>query len=272
MKTFILICCLLCQAALAEVQLANQYHQGVDLSQYWVSEKLDGIRGVWTGRKLLSKAGKPLTAPAWFTQALPPVPLDGELWTGRSAFAEVAAIVLDDEPDDNAWHKVHYLIFDMPGEPGPFDERLKAMNKLIPAQKLPWLEVITQFKVKDQADLMARLEAVLAKGGEGLMLHKGSAAYHGGRDDDLLKLKPYQDMEGTVIAVLPGKGKYQGMMGSLVLKLDNGVEFRLGTGFSDAERRQPPAPGTRVTFQYNGLTQSGKPRFARFLRVRPTGS
>jgi DNA ligase-1 len=58
------------------------------------------------------------------------------------------------------------------------------------------------------------------------------------------------------------------MLGSLLVETADGIQFRLGTGFSDAERRNPPAIGSLVTYQYSGLTPAGVPRFARYLRVR----
>jgi DNA ligase-1 len=73
------------------------------------------------------------------------------------------------------------------------------------------------------------------------MLHRADSLYHSGRSDDLLKLKPWQDAEATVIEILPGKGKFSGMMGALVVKDKRGHIFRIGSGFSDNERRNPPS-------------------------------
>jgi DNA ligase 1 len=78
----------------------------------------------------------------------------------------------------------------------------------------------------------------------------------------------HDDTEARVIGYLPGKGKYQGMMGALVVETPEGLRFRLGTGFKDAERRQPPPIGSWVTYRYRGLNPSGIPRFASFMRVR----
>ena len=52
---------------------------------------------------------------------------------------------------------------------------------------------------------------------------------------------------------------------------DAGREFQIGTGFSDAQRAAPPAPGQRITYAYRGRTESGLPRFASFVRERPAG-
>ncbi|WP_287032112.1 hypothetical protein [Methylophilus sp.] len=85
----------------------------------------------------------------------------------------------------------------------------------------------------------------------------------------LLKLKPQLDAEAKVIAYVPGKGKYQGKMGALLVETLDGIQFKLGTGFTDAERAHPPPIGSLVTYTYRDVTKNGKPKFASFLRVRP---
>ena len=62
-----------------EIQLALTYHSDIEVSEYWVSEKLDGIRARWDGRQLLSRSGKPFYPPAWFIAYFPAEALDGEL-------------------------------------------------------------------------------------------------------------------------------------------------------------------------------------------------
>ena len=130
-----------------------------------------------------------------------------------------------------------------------------------------WLVAVQQEKTATTAELMKRLEAVVASGAEGLMLHRGSSFYKAGRSDDLIKLKQYDDAEAVVVAHLPGKGKYLGAMGSLQVMLPSGIQFKVGSGFTDAERHDPPAVGAKITYRYNGLTDQGLPRFARFIRL-----
>jgi DNA ligase-1 len=115
---------------------------------------------------------------------------------------------------------------------------------------------------------MQQLDAVVRAGGEGLMLHRADAPYVTGRSDALLKLKPWQDAEAIVVGYTPGKGKYQGMTGALDMEMPDGKRFRIGSGLSDALRRQPPPLGTRITYRYQQLTKNGVPRFPRYLRVR----
>jgi DNA ligase 1 len=254
-------------AALSPVMLANVYHRGVVLEDYWVSEKYDGVRGYWDGEKLRTRSGAVIQVPAWFTAHWPKTPMDGELWAGRGQFDLASATIRQQPADDAAWRHIRYMVFDLPGEAGTFDQRLPVLQQKVAALGLPWVQAVKQFKVTDEAELKRHLDAVVRDGGEGLVLHRGGSRYHAGRNDDLLKLKPYDDAEAKVVGYIPGKGKYSGMMGSLLVEMPDGTRFHIGTGFTDAQRRDPPSIGSKVTFRYQGMTSGDKPRFARFMRV-----
>ncbi|MEO8124849.1 MAG: DNA ligase [Burkholderiales bacterium] len=251
-----------------ELMLAKVYRGEVVLADYWVSEKYDGVRGYWDGSQLLTRGGRRIAAPAWFTAGWPAVPLDGELWAGRGRFEKAQSTVARESPDDTAWRGMRYMVFDLPAHPGSFDERLTALDKLIGSLDIAWLRAVAQRKIADRAALLALMKQTVRAGGEGLMLHRGASLYRGVRSDDLLKLKPYEDAEAIVVAHLPGRGKFAGMLGALVVQTPAGVRFNLGTGFSDAQRRDPPPVGSTVTYRYVALNASGVPRHARFLRVR----
>jgi DNA ligase-1 len=124
--------------------------------------------------------------------------------------------------------------------------------------------------IANRATLQAKLDDGVQGGGEGLMLHLASAPLAAGRSDALLKLKPLNDAEATVVGYIAGKGKYKGMTGALVVKSADGQRFNLGTGLSDAQRKTPPTLGSKVTYTYRDFTPNGKPRFASFLRVYET--
>ena len=266
-----LLLALLISPALADAPallLANVYSDQTDLGDYWVSEKLDGVRAYWDGQHLISRQGNRFAAPAWFTADFPDVPLDGELWMGRGTFEVLSGTVRQQRPDDDQWRQVSYMVFDIPATDLTFDERLARLTQLITAHANPHLQLVEQYKVKDRTALMQDLERVVTQGGEGLMLHRGASLYRAARSDDLLKLKTYEDAEAVVIAHLPGKGKYEGMMGSLVVEMPDRRRFKIGTGFSDAQRADPPPIGSTITYKYFGKTNSQLPRFASFLRVR----
>lgn len=250
------------------LMLATGYHAGVDVSRYWVSEKLDGVRGRWDGHALWTRGGQRVQAPAWFTAGWPPVPMDGELWLGRGRFEATSGAVRAGDADDPAWRRMRFMVFDLPDEPGPFTTRVRRMRTLLDAAAVAWLRPVAQYRVLDGVELDALLAGVVEAGGEGLVLQHEEARYRIGRSDDLLKYKPYDDAEARVVAHTAGKGKYRGMLGALVVERPDGLRFRIGSGLSDAQRAAPPPVGSTVTYRYNGLSNRGVPRFARFLHVR----
>lgn len=250
------------------VLLANPYGEHVDVAQYLVSEKLDGVRALWDGKALKFRSGQAVHAPQWFLDALPAQPLDGELWLGRGKFEQLSGMVRRESPLDAEWRQIRYMIFELPDAPGSFAQRAERIRERVAAAGVPWLGAVEQHAAVNAAQVRKMLDDTLAAGGEGLMLHRADAAYEVGRSDTLLKLKPWQDAEARVVGHLPGKGKYAGQLGALRVRLDDGREFNLGTGLSDRQRRNPPPLGTVITFRYRELTRHGVPRFASFQRVR----
>lgn len=248
--------------------LANRYHPGIDLSAYWVSEKLDGVRAYWNGQQLLSRGGHPIHAPAWFTQEWPAEPADGELWAGRGGFQQAVSTVRQQTPDDEAWRQIRFMVFDLPTHPGNFTQRVAAYGLWATQRKQPWVQPVHQTRALNHTALMQRLLEIDQAGGEGLMLHRGDTHYLAERSDNLLKVKRHDDAEAEVIGYTAGRGKYIGMTGAVRVRNADGLEFHIGSGLSDAVRRDPPAVGTWITYRYRGLNDSGLPRFATWLRVR----
>lgn len=253
------------------VELVDVYHGHADLANYWVSEKYDGVRGYWDGHRMLTRGGSVIDLPAWFTADLPHTRMDGELWAGYGQFSQASTLIRTAGPHDPGWHTISYRVFDLPGHDGDFDARVPAIRRTVARIDDPWVVAIRQFHVADRDALAAALKKVLAKGGEGLVLHRGSRDYTPGRHAGLLKVKPFDDAEARVVAIRPGHGRLDGKMGSLEVRMADGREFAIGTGFTDAQRADPPPIGSWVTFRYQGETATGLPRFARFLRRRPGG-
>ena len=251
------------------LMLAEVYRPGLPLADYWVSEKYDGVRGYWDGKQLWTRGGERIAAPAWFTAALPAVPMDGELWAGRGRFAHTVSTVRSDKAGDAAWREIRFMVFDLPASPGDFTTRLAALRKLLPITEAPWIVAVPQLRATTDEDLQALLDKTVRMGGEGLMLHRGGSLYRAERNTDLIKVKPFEDADARVVAHVPGRGKHAARMGALWVETADGKRFKLGSGFSDAEREKPPAIGSWVSYRYSGTNPSGLPRFARFLRERP---
>lgn len=247
---------------------ATWWQSGQAPSAFLVSEKLDGVRAFWDGQALRFRSGRLIAAPDWFTASLPKTALDGELWLGRGRFDELSGIVRHRVPVDADWRAVRYMIFDLPGSADAFSERAEHIRQVLLRAPQPWLQALAQQRVLDVAALQNLLTQTVKGGGEGLVLHRANAFWSPGRSDALRKLKPMPDEEARVVAHLPGKGRHQGRMGTLLLEMPNGQRFALGTGFTNGQRVAPPSVGTLVTYRYRDRTPRGLPKFASFLRVR----
>lgn len=230
----------------------------------WVmSEKLDGIRAYWDGKNLISRGGKIIYAPNWFIKDYPPFEIDGELWSKRDDFENISSIVRDKIPSDK-WKEIKHYIFEVPNANGDLFKRLDKVN----AFENKYISIIPQIKIKDKQYLKNFLKKIENKNGEGIVVRDPNKPYINKRTKSALKVKSFKDTECKVIGLTKGKGKFTGLMGALKCQLSSGVIFKIGSGFSVEERRNPPNIGDIITFKYQAFTKYGKPRFPVFLKIR----
>jgi DNA ligase len=244
------------------------YEDGVDLSNWLMSEKLDGVRGYWDGRQLFSKNGRPFFPPQAFTRNFPDFAIEGEIWGGRNTFEKTIGIVKKQQPHDG-WLELKFAIFDVPTANGGFEKRLKNAEEWFAGHPSEYAFVIEHHSVESRKHLYSELNRIDGLGGEGIILRKRKSLYTKGRSKDILKVKSHSDMEAIVIGHLPGNGRNEGRMGALLVALPGSrTRFKIGTGFSDEIRENPPSVGTLITFKYYGFYESGIPKFPSFLRIR----
>ena len=249
------------------VLLAHKW-ENEDPTGWWMSEKLDGVRAWWDGTKFLSRLGNEFHAPQWFKDQLPKdVVLDGELFAGRGMFQKTVSAVRKLVPSDEEWQDIRFVVFDAPNSSGTFEERIAALRVLLPYNTDAPCYVLGQQICKNADHLRLFLEITEKGGGEGVMLREPGSLYEEGRSTTLLKVKTFFDDEAVVLKHVPGRGKHKGRLGALRVKWQ-GVEFKVGTGFSDDQRRNPPSIGSSVTFRYQELSKDGVPRFPSFVTAR----
>jgi DNA ligase-1 len=265
--------CLAAEPSLASdppaLWLASPYQGHENLTDYWVSEKYDGIRGYWDGHQLLSRSGKALNPPAWFVQGWPSSPFEGELWAGHGQFEQAASVIQQKQPPDNEWRAMRFMVCDAPTPSQAFTERIAFYKGMVKQIGKPWVQAVQQNQIQSHPALKTLLQKMVQAGGEGLVLHRGNSVYQSGRNGDVLKAKPHEDAEAKVVGHEAGQGKHAQRTGALWVETPQGLRFKLGTGLSDAQRENPPALGQWVTYRYRGLTDKGVPRFASFVRIRP---
>ena len=238
------------------------------IENYWISEKLDGVRGYWDGEKLLTRNGNEISVPTWFTENWPTIAFEGEIWSKRNDFQRIVSCIKRKKVTIPCWKNLKLKLFDLPHHQGNFTMRINAMKTIVVNTKSPYLHMIHQYKVLTTKALYQQLDKVVEANGEGLMLHHQDSLYRQGRNPQLMKLKKHQDAEALVLKHLNGKGKYQHMLGAILVVMPSGIQFKIGSGFTDKQRKDPPPVGSIITYKYIGKTQRGVPRFASFMRIR----
>lgn len=238
-------------------------YKNQDISGWVMSEKLDGIRAYWNGKELLTRKGNKIYAPKWFIESLPPFELDGELWTKQNDFENISSIVMDKKPS-NDWKYITYNIFEVPNAKGDLHTRLEKVKRY----ENRYLKVIEQIEIKDKEHFEAFHNFVKSNKGEGIVVRDPNKPYINKRTKYALKVKSFQDEECEVIEHIKGKGKFTNILGAIKCKMKNGMVIKIGSGFTNQQRNNPPKIGDIITFKYNGFTKYNKPRFPVFLRVR----
>jgi len=268
MRAVILVLCFsfILIADPSKLVLLKTYKEDMNVTGWAMSEKLDGIRAVWNGKELISRNAKPLNPPVWFTRDFPPFALDGELWSFRGDFEHIVSIV--NSHDSNiSWRELKYHVFEVPEQEGGLLRRLEVLQAYLQEHPNKNIRIIKQVTIKDQAHAKAFFDEVVANKGEGVVIRDKTQKYYTGRTSHSLKYKPFIDDECKVVSITEGEGKFKGLMGSIRCDF-KGKIIKIGSGFSDKERRFPPKVGALVSFKYYGLTGLGNPKYPVYLRVR----
>lgn len=246
----------------------------IKIDSFMVSEKFDGVCGIWDGENMFSKRGKILPIPRCFSQNLARLGLkngefvEGELWIDYGAFEAISGLLNRKNIACEDFRSVKFLIFNAQlGNKGDFSQNLAEIKlRLDSAKDLEQIQVIPQHKFSKIADLQDFFNAVVARGGEGVIVRDSTTAY---------KLKTQNDAECKIIDFSRGKGRIRGKVGAIICEsledknsgIKGGKIFRIGSGLSDEIRSNPPKIGTIITYKFSGLSRNGTPKHARFLRI-----
>ncbi len=182
-------------------------------------------------------------------------------------FQRTVSIVRSQDKNE-LWREVRYLVFDAPAHGGPFEQRHEYFQEILADRKPPFASAHPHEECRGGDHLREELARVEALGGEGLMLRQPRSKYEIGRSATLLKVKSFLDAEGRVVGHKAGAGRHKGRLGALQVELADGTRVDVGTGFSDAEREDPPPVGSIISFRYQELSEAGVPRFPTYVGQR----
>lgn len=261
----------------------------VDPTNWWFSEKYDGVRAVWTGKELLTRNGKHINAPNWFLALLPKdMALDGELYLGRKTFNQVQGVATSKIPDENVWKKLTFLIYDIPDSKDTFENRMRLLNYKLKGSKI--IKSVEHIKIKNMDHFIALHTALVKDNAEGSMIRQPGSLYKYGHTNSLLKFKAQLDDKGKLIHTLDDDAvilDYEistattkaGCLKSFVVKwadkskFPKDPKFKVGGGLTKAQtcgdyKKEFPV-GTIIVVSYTELNDKTQaPRFPRFKEIR----
>ena len=228
----------------------------------YVSEKYDGWRIYYRSGVFYTRAGKMLSLPQEFCDALakfPQMEFDGELWMG---YGTTSSDVAGFNPAT-----VSIKVFDVPNAGKTFEERLQVLqamdfgfDRIIP---------VKQTLCSSPKEMETIYDDVLTRGGEGVVLRLPNQVYtHGLRDSNFQKKKPLETLEATVVSHFRSTGSADAPLGyvsSLKVKALDGLSHSFKVS---VRTTTPPPVGSIVTLRYMQTTSQGLPKFPKLVGIR----
>lgn len=237
--------------------LAKEFYEnskkikGKDMS---LSVKLDGVRCIAlrdsNSVDLFSRNGKPFIGLTEVEESFLQLPIgvyDGELLADREEgestpdlYRRTVGMVNSNENVTGVKH----IAFDcIPLEEWKNQksttkhrDRFELLQQILREHKVDNVELVEHLGFTDDIeDVTKQLKRMTELGYEGVMVNDRDAVYEFKRGNALFKAKEFDSGDLRVLAVVEGQGKYEGMMGKIIVEY-KGNEVGVGTGFSDAER------------------------------------
>lgn len=247
--------------------LVNKYKGDENLSGWVMSEKLQGVRGLWDGKTLKNRAGNIIPAPDFFTKCYPDFAIDGEIYSYKLPYEDITAATKGQNP--NAWIKIKHYIFDVPEAEGGLMQRLAVLQEYLDKNKCDTIKIIPQLPAISHKNMENYYNEIVTRNGQGVIVRDPNAPYKGGRSNKILKFKKQLDDECKILDYNNGTGKFSSTIISLTCKnLKDDKIFKIKSGIDKKVRNNPPKKGTIITYKYHGIKDDGSPKNPVFLYAR----
>ena len=257
---------------------SNRWPDAAPNTLVFVQEKLRGIRGLFVSGRFYSRNGNELvklhntraeTDACVLAAHLPPhLYIDGELFHPAMAQQDINSAVLGKEVNALT-SDIAFYPYDFTSGDRLYSQRWGLIESTLRQYKLDKVKLLRSISHINAANCSyeALLSDVISKGGEGLMIKLDHHSYIYGPNQFMYKAKGCVEEEGLCLGFKPGQGKYKGMIGSYLIKRDNGKQCYV-SGMPDSMRTEPCPVGERITFRYTELNKYGNPQDPRFVAIR----
>lgn len=218
--------------------LANDYNKYKDKVKFpcYAQPKLDGMRALGSGLKIISRKGKDIDTVDHIQQELTALGfagyIDGELYAHGKNFQENMRLIKKYRAGET--EEVKYHVYDMVLNL-PFTQREE--NLKILARGCKHIVMVPTYIINDEASLKIMHQKFLSEGYEGTIVRHSNANYGvNKRDQQLLKYKDFIDEVYEVVDVVPSEKNPE--QGVVHCKLTDGRTFGCGMKFSHKEREE----------------------------------
>lgn len=299
-----------------EVMLADKY---LDLNEnkknklfkpgrtFAIQEKLDGFRcTAWKENgivKLISRQGKLITGLVDIEKAIKKIPydnfvLDGELLltdrenvSSKMQYKATSKIV---STKDEEKHGITLNIFDLinvsdwnkKSDTLPYEARYTDLENWIGCEYEPELKIVENICVtSSQFKIEKCLKHAQKMNWEGVMVRFMDSKYEWKRSDNLLKVKPMQEMDVIIKDYEEGSNSYVGMLGAFICEINHpkfgNIKTKVGGGYSEDERKlfwenRDEMIGRVISIAFFEVTENSEThqksvRFPEFLELKEEG-
>lgn len=250
---------------------------------YIIQPKLDGVRCraiiASDSVTLISSEGHTITQVPHINEALKeveyPVELDGELYCHGMNFQQIISRTSRSKNKHDDSEKISFHIFDIVAKDIQID-RIAKLNKEGFFVGNPSVQVVPSSLVRDEKEVMEFYAKYLDEGYEGFILRDSYSSYWRKRFSGIMKFKPHQRDDYTIVGVqeeISITGMPKNSLGAFMCVSDEGTVFNVGTGLTEDQRIQfwkhkDELVGKQLKVKYQSLTAGkGVPRFPVFLEV-----
>lgn len=190
--------------------------------------------------------------------------LDGEVISKEKDFQKQMQNVRRLKGADSS--KFEFHIFDHVLQHKDFAQRYEVLRTCI--YDFEFLNLVEHTSMESFDEVWFLLDAATSRGEEGLIVKTWSDGYEFKRTNAWCKLKKFYTEDLPVVGWEHGEGKYKDVLGVLIVNR-NGVEVKVGSGFSDKERKlfMTETP-TMIEVKYQEVTKDGSLRFPIFVCER----
>ena len=156
---------------------------GEDMTGFVLSEKFDGCRAFWDGKRLWSRGGMSPSIPMEWSDSLPAMPLDCELYDGIGGVYRCGIALRY----GRFTATMRLVVFDAPAVEGDYLERMRVAEDALAGSAIAAPAALTICRNNSHA--MQLMREIQGRGGEGLMARTPCIQYMPGRTRELLKVK-----------------------------------------------------------------------------------